>query len=213
MQLKAILFDLDGTLIDTITLYKEAVLQSLHEVGIEATTEEFRDWYVRPLHLGQILGLYGRSEDEVPALRLRRDEIYIELLRTKSAWFPGAQELLGSLSKKKLPMAMITGSWMTYVDAIDEHLNVKKYFETIVTADEIHKFMKPHPHGLLLATDRLGVDPGDCVYIGDQAFDMEAAERAGMRGLFVESEWGPGKIDEKFPTVHLKTAEQFLLSF
>ncbi len=192
--LPTILFDLDGTLIDTITLYKEAVLTSLKEIGIKATPADFRDWYVRPLHLGQILGLYGENESRVPELRLRRDEIYIELLRTKSEWLPGAEELLGILTNKKIPMGVITGSWMSYVDAIDSHLDVKKYFGPIITADEIHSLMKPHPHGLLLAADRLGADPKDCLYIGDQSFDMEAAKRAGMQGIFIETEWSPKNL-------------------
>jgi phosphoglycolate phosphatase len=189
MPYAAILLDLDGTLVDTITLYEKAVLQSLQELDISATHEEFFDWYVRPLHLAQILALHGLSEDQVPALRIRRDEIYIEFLAKESEWLPGAREVLDYITENKIPSAIVTGSWMTYVDAIDRHLHLREYVEEFVTAEEIHRFMKPHPHGLLVACDRLGVDPKDCIYIGDQQSDVEAANAAGMDSALIKGPW------------------------
>jgi len=218
----ALLFDLDGTLVDTITLYGQAVLRSLEEIGIQATEDEFRDWYIRPLHLGQILALYGRTEDQIPALRLRRDALYEELLRTKVEWLPGAEELLETVKKKNpksptmprsprkqhssessdssassdssRPLALITGSWLSYVNAVDSRLRVKRFFDPIITADEIHACMKPNPYGLLLACDRLGVDPKTCLYIGDQQFDIDAAHAAGMEAWLLKGEWSPENV-------------------
>lgn len=211
MTPRAILFDLDGTLVDTITLYQEAVLQSLKEFGMEATRKEFHKWYVTPMHLGQILALYGETEDKVPAIRARRDEIYIDLLGKQTDWFPGAKELLEELTKRKIPLGLVTGSWMSYVDQIDSRLKVKKYFPVIVTADEIHRFMKPHPHGLLLAADRMQVDPKECIYVGDQNFDREAANAAGMQSVMIASEWSPknllpplGQLEDVLRMLHEK---------
>ncbi len=189
---KAILFDLDGTLVDTITLYGQAVLASLKDVlGIDATWDQYREWYGRPLHLKGILALYGHTEDRVPDIRRHRDELYMELLRTKTAWYPGAEDLLATLRAKGVPVGLVTGSWMSYVDAIDSLLGVKKHFDAFVTVDDMGDFTKPHPHGLLLGADRLGVDPAACTYVGDQQFDIDAAERAGMPGVLIRSEWTP----------------------
>jgi HAD superfamily hydrolase (TIGR01509 family) len=187
----AILFDLDGTLVDTITLYGEAVLASLKERGIDATWDEYREWYNRPVHLPEVLERRGLAAELVTPLRARRDELYLELLKTKTQWYPGAKELLTTLTAKKIPLGMITGSWMSYVDAIDSLLDVKKYFDAIITVDDMRPFLKPHPRGLLLAAERMGVDPKDCVYIGDQRFDSEAATAAGMQGILVHAEWTP----------------------
>jgi HAD superfamily hydrolase (TIGR01509 family) len=195
MPYSALLLDLDGTLVDTISLYGKAVLQSLKEIGVEATEKDFYDWYIKPLHLSQILSLYKLDESHVPALRLRRDELYEELLRTETRWLPGGKETLQALHGK-IPMAVITGSWMSYVDAIDECLGVKKYIDVCITADDIHKFMKPHPHGLLLACDRLGVEPKDCLYAGDQIFDIEAAHAAGMKCALVKSAYTPAGAEK-----------------
>ncbi len=198
MRYSAILFDLDGTLVDTITLYGEAVLGSLKEIGIEATMDQYREWYHAPLHLSGILALYGMTEKDAPTIRQRRDEMYVELLRKKTEWLPGARELLETLASAtpvplapSAPLAIVTGSWMTYVDAIDSRLGVKKYFDVFVTVDDMGKFTKPHPHGLLLACDRLGVKPEDCLYIGDQRFDAEASAAAGMDCLLVKGTWSP----------------------
>lgn len=191
MPYDAILFDLDGTLADTITLYGHAVLRSLREIGVEATEKEFFEWYTYPLHLKQILGLYSLDESHVPALRTRRDVLYERMLETQTEWLRGGEELLRTLRDRKTPTAIVTGSWMRYIDAIDRKLGIKRYVETYVTADDIHKFMKPHPHGLLLACDRLGAEPGRCLYVGDQQFDIDAAKAAGMPCWLIPGRWSP----------------------
>jgi HAD superfamily hydrolase (TIGR01509 family) len=194
MHYSALLFDLDGTLIDTISLYKQAVMQALKEINIKTTHEEFYEWYTTPIHLTEILARHGLTEKDVPSVRARRDEIYIDLLRTKSQWIPGAQELMKSLPS--VPLGLVTTSWMTYVNAIDEHLDIKKNFSAIVTVDDTGNLSKPHPHPLLLAADRLGVNPTECLYIGDQLFDIKAAHAAGMECFAVKGEWSPKDIEK-----------------
>lgn len=190
----ALLFDLDGTLTDTITLYERAVLQTFQNIGIPMTQEQFADDYWSARHLRELLRRYGIPLEREAELRAQRDEIYTSLLRKEVEWFPGALDLLTSLRDRGMPMALVTGSWMTYVDAIDSRLHVKQFFPAIITADEIHKFMKPHPHGLLLAADRLGVDPKECIYLGDQQFDIDAAHAAGMESWLVRGKWTPGRV-------------------
>jgi HAD superfamily hydrolase (TIGR01509 family) len=202
MQYKALLFDLDGTLVDTIALYEQACIQALAENGLSVSAEQFLQWYMEGWHLHHVLAHFGTTEDAVPTIRARRDELYMELLSSSAQWLPGAQELLESLSSTSLDssvsskLALITGSWLTYVDAIDAKLHVKKYFETIVTVDDMGKFPKPHPHGLLIACERLKIEPKDCIYIGDQMFDVEAAHAAGMECVIIEGKYTPKKAVE-----------------
>jgi phosphoglycolate phosphatase len=187
------LFDLDGTLVDTITLYGKAVLQVLQEMGIEETWEHFREWYTTPVHAEQILEMHGKDPVKYLAgFRERREELYIGMLREKSVWLPGAEELLRELSAA--PLGLATTSWQSYVDAIDECLGVKKHFKAIITVDLTGHLSKPHPHPLLLAADALSFEPGNCVYIGDQRFDVEAAKAAGMEAWLVKGEWTPAGI-------------------
>ena len=206
MHYSALLFDLDGTLIETIALYERAVIAAFKEIGLTITAERFRDDYMEGKHLLEILKEFGLDETHVPTLREHRDRLYEELLRTEVQWLPGAKETLDRL-KGTIPMAIVTGSWMSYLDAISQCLDIKSYTDVIVTADEIHKFMKPHPHGLLLAADRLGVDPKECVYIGDQEFDVEASTRAGMPCVLVKGTYTPKGAEKNAAAVVSSFAE------
>ncbi len=118
MKYAALLFDLDGTLVNSIDLWGHAVIESLATVGIAVTHEHFREWYIGARHLGDWLAEYGLSEKEVPGLRPLRDRRYIELLRKDVSWEDGAKEAL-AFFRGKLPLGLMTGSWMSYVDAID----------------------------------------------------------------------------------------------
>ncbi len=195
MRYAAILFDLDGTLVDTIATYEKAVIQSMAEIGIALGHEEFFEWFTHAEHLKALLARYGLTESDVPELRGRRDFLYKSMLRTEVKWLPGGEAILQQ-TFGRWPVAIVTGSWRSYVDAIDERLRLTRYTRAVITADEIHKFMKPHPHGLLLAADRLGVEPEKCLYIGDQAFDTEAAHRAGMPCCIVPGAYSPANVRE-----------------
>lgn len=195
MRYKALLFDLDGTLVDTIALYERAVIAAFAEAEAVIPPAQFRQWYMGAWHLQDMLAHFGMSEDDAPRMRARRDEIYENLLRRETTWLPGGRELLKGL-EGKTPLGVVTGSWMSYVDAIDTKLDAKRFFRAIVTADDMQKFMKPHPHGLLIACDRLGLgmepmEPADCLYVGDQAFDVEAAHAAGMQCVIVRGTYTP----------------------
>ncbi len=180
MRYGAILFDLDGTLTDTIGLYLDAFLEALTEIGLTPPKEQFLRWYMEGWHLKDILEHFQISESRVPALRMKRDLFYERALRTQVEWMPGGKELLANAVSLS-PVGIVTGSWRKYVDAIEACLPVLEGVKTLVTADDMGDYMKPHPHGLLFAADRLNVAPESCIYIGDQSFDAAAARAAGMR--------------------------------
>ncbi len=204
----AILFDLDGTLVSTIDVYCHAVTASFKEIGINVTQKQFNEWYKRPIHLEGMLELHGLTEEDVPEVRGIRDRLYIDKLRTDTTWIDGAEDVLTEV-KKKYPVAVVTGSHMSYVDAIDECLGIKRYVQHYITADEVGKFMKPHPHGLLLAADLLKVDPKECLYIGDQTFDMTAARACGMTNCLVPFVYTAADAKEEADIV-CKTLEDVL---
>ena len=201
MSYAALLFDLDETLIDSVPYWEMAVAHMLAHVGITVSHEEFMATYAPVAQLSTWLTKYNIDPSRREELRDIRNAKYMELLRTRVTWAPGAVELLKHL-KGTAPLGLITGSWMEWVKASDSRLSLLPYFRSVVTADDMGKFSKPHPHGLLLATDRLRVDPKDCVYIGDMAEDMEMAHNAGMTAWIVRgkytSEKGLKEADEVF---------------
>ncbi|MDB4978896.1 MAG: gph [Candidatus Peribacteria bacterium] len=201
MKPSAILFDLDGTLVETIDLWHQAVGESLKHAGMNATPEQLTAWYSAALHFEGILDIFGRTEADAPNVRRMRDDMYVDLLRQNVEWLPGVLEVLDQLKAEKMPMGMITGSHRRYVDAIDERLSLNHYFGTIITADEMGKFMKPHPHGLFMAADALGVEAKNCIFVGDQLFDIGAAKAAGITAVLIPHLHSPAGATEEADTV------------
>lgn len=191
MQYDAILFDLDGTLVDTIDLYEEACLATLGGAGLKFSAEDFKKFYPTGCSFADWVIHGGGTHEQIEPLRGVRDNTYCDLLRKRTVFLDGAEPLLEAVAAR--PTAIVTGSWKTYVDAMDEILNVSSRVGHMVTADDLGNFHKPHPHGLLLAADRLGIDPAKCLYVGDQMFDVEASKAAGMTCCCVVSRHTPAQ--------------------
>lgn len=189
MNYSAVLFDLDGTLIQTTHLYEEACIAGMNAIGIEFTPEDFRLLYPTGYAMGRWIEAKGGDIARLQEVRAARDCLYHELLATRSEYCEGALELLEFLAGH--PTGVITNSWRSYLDAIHKKLSIYDRLSTIVTADEMGDFCKPHPHGLLLTSDKLGVDPKKSIYIGDQIFDLHAARAAGMTACFIRGSHSP----------------------
>lgn len=191
---RAILFDLDGTLVDSIDCYEDALRQALQEIGVgQFSHQDFLESYHLGQHLDHLLQKFERTDVDKAAVRARRDTIYLAQLRDRIAWITGAKELLEAC-QDRYTLGLITGSWNSYVNAIDERLQVREYFSTIVTCDDMGRFQKPHPHGILLACSQLNIEPHEAVYIGDQQFDIDAARAAGMEAHAVQGPLSPPKF-------------------
>jgi len=183
MKIEAVLFDLDGTLVDSIPIYKKAFEETLRTFGFSFTTEEFNNvyWYNRKLSV--LLPTLGAGHLE-PAIRKHRDDLYIRRLGEQVEWFEDAKALLSCMDRT-IPKAIVTDSWRSFVHAIERRADLSAISSTIIAADDCRPYEKPHPHGLLMAAERLGVAPENCIYVGDQDFDMHAARVAGMTGILI----------------------------
>lgn len=196
MNYQAVLFDLDGTLADTIGYWNTACLTTLRSFGVSMTEEEFlRDVYTKNTSYKVLMNRIGVSEEEMQQYRRERDAMYCNLLRQQSTWYKGARALVEDI-QSKAPVAIMTGSWRIYVDAIDEKAALYSVIPDVITHDDADERSKPDPHGILLAAEKTGVDPSKCMYIGDQLFDMEAAKSAGMDSCLIIRETTPKEAKE-----------------
>jgi len=194
MSIGALLFDLDGTLVHTIPHYKTAYLRSLRDIGSSISSEEFDTIYYDARPLSHVLEERGTGH-RIDEVRKQRDALYEQALREEVEWYPDALDFLKSLDPA-LPRAIVTGSWRSYVDAIEHRLPLSQYFPIIITAEDFMPDSKPHPKGLLVAAERLGIQPEHCAYIGDQIFDIEAAKAAGMTDVLIPREHTPQRAPE-----------------
>lgn len=180
----AVLWDMDGTIIDTepywmaeeTSLVEEAGGTWTHEQGLELVGSDLnRSAQV----LLETTPLTGSPQAIVDTLLTR----VIERVQTRMPWRPGARELIAELREAGVPMALVTMSWeplaTQLVNALPEGT-----FSAVVTGDQVPEG-KPHPAPYLLAAKRLGVFPSECVAIEDSPTGVRSAIAAGVPTLVV----------------------------
>ena len=180
----ALLFDLDGTLVDSVYQHVLAWRQALEAMGIELSV-----WRIHR-RIGMSGGLFLRALDREVGRTLSTDEA--EQLRQSHAkrflelWdqvrpLPGARELLTTLTAMRVPWAIATSGSQATAKGPLSMLGIPEGVP-IVTRDQV-AYAKPNPDLFLAAADRLGVPPGDCFVVGDSIWDLLAAQRAGALGV------------------------------
>ncbi len=195
---EAVLFDLDGTLVDTVSTRIEAWLEALAEADLTTTRDQ-----LAPLIgldgkrlASEIAALAGRPIDEARAEEIdrRSGEIYARLNGSPRA-LPGVRRLIEAIEDNEIPWAIATSSRKEQVSASVAALRLPAE-PTIVDASHV-KHAKPEPDLLLLAAKEVGVEPARCWYIGDSTWDMVSAVAAGMIaiGVYAGSAVEPGVLE------------------
>lgn len=173
---KAILFDFDGTLINTNDLIFEAYKIAFKTVlNREPKTEEMLKFYGRPLR-ASMMEYGGAAERLCDVYRKFNDENHDKMVKG----FLGAREGVEELKKKGYKLGIVTSKRLHMVERGLKIIKMDGLFDTIVTPDDTQK-AKPDPEPVLCGCSRLGVSPEDTVYVGDSVFDMESGRRAGTK--------------------------------
>jgi HAD superfamily hydrolase (TIGR01509 family) len=189
MKYEAVIFDLDGTLVDSIPLYKQAYLETLRSFGLRLSEAEFNAIYWENRKLTAVAKKFGLSA-QADEIREHRNARYVDTLRKNVTWHPDALTMLQTWNRPTTPV-VVTDSWRSFTDAIDARLGLSAFIPFIVTADDSVPHQKPHPRSLLHAAEKLGIAPEQCLYVGDQLFDIEAAHNAGMDHCLIAREHTP----------------------
>jgi phosphoglycolate phosphatase len=182
-RLRAVLFDLDGTLLDTApdmvaalnTLRREHDLAPLPYEQVRSAVSHGAARVVRT-------GFEHAVEPQFLQLQQRFLEIYRGALSQHSRLFPGIPAVLDELDARGLKYGIVTNkaAWLT--EPLLEQLELRSRFVCVVSGDTLAE-RKPHPLPLLHAAALAGVAPEACVYVGDAQRDVEAAHAAGMPAL------------------------------
>jgi len=183
-RLVAIVFDLDGTLIDSKVVVPDAYIAAVQRAGGPTYS---REQVIQAYPLGPppaiLTHLLGRP------CRTAETEVYHDCL-TQTAHtvgvYPGVRETLFAL-ERLVPAAVFTGATLRACSILLEGTGLRSHFSALVGADEVAR-PKPSPDGILLACERLRVPATSVAYVGDSHLDMEAARRCGV--LAVAAGWG-----------------------
>ncbi len=182
----SVVFDLDGTLVDSEPHYFEAGRQTLAEQGVTDFTWADHERYVGISTQETIASWKERYGLDAPAEELLADKNrrYLELARASTRAYPEMRAFVGMLADEGVPMAVASGSSREAIEAILAVTGLADRLKTVVSADEVPRG-KPAPDVFLEAARRLGAAPADCVVVEDAAPGAAAAHAAGMRCIAV----------------------------
>ncbi len=206
LRVKALLLDLDGTLVDSNEALKDAGRAGFAAVGFK----DFNDSKIavevarrleQDLPIDDLFTRFkiGKEAEErfLPAYL----NAYYSAVMSKSRLFPNVKETLDKLVES-FRLALITLRYVVRAEVMDElrHLEIRKYFSVVVTALDVEK-PKPFPDALLLAAKKLKTSIGECAVVGDSVVDIQAGMAAGAKtiavltGLFSHDELKKEKPD------------------
>jgi HAD superfamily hydrolase (TIGR01509 family) len=184
---KAYLFDCDGTIVDSMPLHYIAWKSILAEWNCEFGEETFYAWGGMPVS-EIISALNVRDGLSMPGEEVarRKEALYFEILPELKA-VPEVLEHI-EFSHGQIPFAVVSGSTRDSVTSSLEVLGLLEKFETLVCAGDYER-SKPDPEPFLIAANRLGVNPEDCLVFEDTEMGIQAATAAGMASVKVLQPW------------------------
>ena len=194
----AVLWDLDGTLVDTEPYWFAAEFELVESFGGHWSMEHAHALVGADLYRS---AQYIRDNTPVPLpdgeLIQRLLDVVVRQIHAHVPWRPGAAELLAELGRLGVPCAIVTMSWQSVADAIVQTAPAGS-FQAVITGDQV-THGKPHPEPYLTAAARLGVAAGDCVAFEDSPSGMRSAFDAGCRTVVVPNvvpvEIPPGVVE------------------
>jgi phosphoglycolate phosphatase-like HAD superfamily hydrolase len=206
-RLKGVIFDLDGTLTDTLPVAFSAFRAAVARFSDRSFTDE------------ELIAFFGPAEDGILQRLLPQDweaclQCYLEEYAKRhvicSAPFPGMQEALDLLRSCALPLAIVTGKTPAAVEITLRHVNIRDYFEAVETGSAAGG---TKPAAIRKLAAKWNLDPSQVAYVGDARSDMEAAKEVGAvavgAGWAATATWQSLRdagADVVFPTVDEFTA-------
>ena len=209
MRSRVVLFDLDGTLIDSGAIILASMRHAAETVlARRIPDEELMAAVGGPGLVAQMRAIDAEHADELVRVYREHNEPLHEELQACE----GVLDLLPELKRRGARLGIVTAKRVATVQlAVDVIPELERYFDVVVGAEDTQRH-KPHPDPILEALRRLGVEPGEAAYVGDSPFDVQAAKAAGVRAVAVT--WGrihdEDRLAREEPDVIVHTAEELL---
>ena len=191
LKVDAVIFDLDGTLIDSIDIYfmiVETALEKLqlpavsrNQILAAAESEDFKWELVLPPET------LKRKESIIDEAWAVINEIAPQMFAENSDLIPGADRTIQNLASQGLKIGLVTSTRQQHLKTKMlplKNAGIAGLFEVIITSDDVEK-RKPAPDPLIACARQLDLQPADCAYVGDTAGDIKAGKAAGMRTVGV----------------------------
>ena len=195
-HLEAVLWDMDGVIADTMQYHYSAWRDILKGMGVTMTEEEFRPLFGQR-HDNIIRYALGNNmtHEQIEALSEKKQTLYRQRVSKDIRALPGAIELMKTLNKNKIKLAVASSATKENMDIIVHGLDIEKYFQEFVNGPEVAEG-KPSPLIFQLAAKKLGVPVVDCVVLEDAIAGVTAAKQGGMKCVAVTNSLPREKLKE-----------------
>lgn len=176
-----LIFDMDGTLIDSNPTHKEAYTQFLARYDIQLTDDDFKEYISGRMNPDILKHFFGDdlTDERIADLTHEKESLFQELFAPRIEPVKGLIEFLHAAKAADLPMALATSAPQMNVDFVFDRLGIRQFFRVVITDADVTAG-KPDPMVFRKAAERLGADPAQCLVFEDSANGVEAARAAGM---------------------------------
>ncbi|HEV7816420.1 MAG TPA: HAD family phosphatase [Janthinobacterium sp.] len=185
---RAFIFDMDGTIVDNMAFHTRSWVAFFERRGHVIEPEAFfRDTAGRQGHeiMRTYLGAH-LSKEESALLDAEKEALYRDLYRPHLAAVAGFEQFLASARERRVALAVATAAPNDNISFTLDGLDLRRRFDAIAGAADVARG-KPNPDVFLLAAERCGVAPADCIVFEDAPLGVEAARRAGMRAVVLST--------------------------
>ncbi|SKB70527.1 haloacid dehalogenase superfamily, subfamily IA, variant 3 with third motif having DD or ED [Lachnospiraceae bacterium] len=194
---EAVLFDMDGSLVDSMWMWKQIDIDFLEERGLDYSPDFHQE--IEGMSYAETVSYFKKkfkpeeSEEELAAIlnHMASDKYEFEV-----KWKPGALDFLKCCAEHNIPCGIATSNSKELVEACNRNLNLRKWIRSIRTADEVQK-SKPFPDIYLKVAEDLNVDPAKCLVFEDVIPGIMAGKNAGMKVIAVQDDYSKDVENEK----------------
>ncbi len=181
-MIKAVIFDMDGVLVDNHNFHVEAWGKFCREISVEIDIAEFRRKYFGKGNRDILSGLLNRevTDEEVHLLGERKEAVYREVYNGFVEPVYGLVNFLKFAKSAGMKLAVATSAPVSNLDFIIDKLSIRNYFDCLTNGNEVAK-AKPHPEVYLKTAQKLNLHPAECIVFEDSVSGIESAKNAGMK--------------------------------
>jgi beta-phosphoglucomutase family hydrolase len=196
MDIRALLWDMDGVIADTAPFHFEAWRQAARDRGIEFTEADFRQTFGKrnPEIIAEKIDP-DMPPEEAAAFALEKEEVFRRLAGEGAQPFPGVLDLLRAAGAAGWRMAIASSTPAGNIEMLTRTLGIAGLFDAAVSDQDVSRG-KPDPECFLIAAARLGAAPHRCVVIEDAVAGVEAAGKAGMKCIAVTNTHPAASLNE-----------------